>query len=86
MTAACVLVENEVFIRRVEHADNKLPERIPENATHSYGYSFILSWIAFVFYVLAGIVFLLTSHKRKAEMADVSDDHVLEDEPVAIRR
>ncbi|OWF56523.1 epithelial membrane protein 1-like [Mizuhopecten yessoensis] len=86
MTAACVLVENEVFIRRVEYADTHLPERIPNKANHAYGYSFVLSWMCFVFFVIAGIVFLLTSHKRKADMGDIDDTGAEEDEPVAIRR
>lgn len=86
MTAACVLVENEVFIRKIAYAQENLPDRIPADANTAYGFSFVLSWISFAVYVIAGAIFLFTSHKRKAEMADAIDEFVEEDEPVVIRR
>ncbi|KAH3864169.1 hypothetical protein DPMN_027184 [Dreissena polymorpha] len=85
MTAACIVVMNEGFIRTTEYAHEHLPERFPTSANHEYGYSFALSWIVFVFYVCAGLVFLFTSHKRKAKMADSEDDLAV-DEPVQLRR
>lgn len=86
MTAACVLVENEVFIRKISYTQDNLPDRIPAGAETSHGYSFVMSWISFVAYVIAGAVFLFTSHKRKADMADEFDECVEEDDPVVIRR
>ncbi|XP_052789451.1 epithelial membrane protein 2-like [Mya arenaria] len=86
MTAACIVVMNEVFIRTTEYADEHLPARIPRKAEHDYGYSFVLSWIVFVFYLCAGVVFLFLSQKRKAKMADSDDDLAVEDEPVRLRR
>lgn len=86
MTAACVLVENEVFIRRTEYAKSKLPLRLPKQADHSYGYSFVLSWISFVFFLAAGMIFLFTSHKRKSDNLNDQMDELEIDEPVAIRR
>ena len=77
---------NEVFIRTTEYADQKLPERFPNMELHEYGYSFILSWIVFVFFILAGLVFLFLSHKRKAEMADMENDLTQEDEPMRLGR
>jgi hypothetical protein len=85
-TAACVLVENEVFIRKLAYARDNLPDRIPVDADTSYQSAFVLSWISFVVYVLAGAIFLFISHKRKAEMADTIDECAEEDEPVVIRR
>lgn len=76
---------NEVFIRTTEHADTHLPERIPQRAIHQYGYSFVLSWVVFVIYIVAGLVFLFVSHKRKAKFAE-DDDFAEEDEPVRLRR
>lgn len=76
---------NEVFIRTTEYADAHLPERIPRKAKHQYGYSFVLSWIVFVMYIAAGLVFLFVSHKRKAKFSD-DDAFAEEDEPVRIRR
>ncbi|CAG2230197.1 voltage-dependent calcium channel gamma-3 subunit-like [Mytilus edulis] len=86
MTAACVLVENEVFIRRTEYAKTKLPLRLPKEADHSYGYSFVLSWICFVIFLGAGCVFLFSSHKRKADNLNDELDDLEIDEPIAIRR
>ena len=76
---------NEVFIRTTEYADAHLPARIPHKAIHQYGYSFVLSWIVFVFYILAGIIFLLVSHKRKAKFSD-DDTLAEEDEQVRLGR
>ncbi|KAL8595018.1 hypothetical protein ACOMHN_001997 [Nucella lapillus] len=84
MTAACLLVLNEVFVKTVEHEKENMPERIPRDAATTYGYSFILSWIVFVVFVLAGMVFLLLSHKRKAKYADNND--AVEDEPMHLGR
>lgn len=86
LAAACVLVENEVFIRKISYTQDNLPDRIPAGAETSHGYSFVMSWISFVAYVIAGAVFLFTSHKRKADMADEFDECVEEDDPVVIRR
>ncbi|GFN81911.1 voltage-dependent calcium channel gamma-1 subunit [Plakobranchus ocellatus] len=84
MTAACLLVLNEVFVKTVEHEREKMPERIPRDAHTHYGFSFVLSWLVFVIFVLAGLIFLFTSHKKKAEYADGTE--ALEDEPMEIRR
>lgn len=86
MTAVSVVVLNEVFVRTVEYAEQNLPERHPDHADHFYGYSFILSWIVFVFYIAAFLVFLFLSHKRKTEMADVVDKLAEEDEPMRLGR
>ena len=84
VSAACLLVLNEVFVKTVEHEKENMPDRIPPVAHTYYGYSFVLSWIVFVLFVLAGLVFLLLSHKRKAEYADNND--ALEDEPMQLGR
>lgn len=75
-----------MFIRRTEYAKTKLPLRLPKEADHSYGYSFVLSWICFVIFLGAGCVFLFSSHKRKADNLNDEFDDLEIDEPVAIRR
>ncbi|KAL8597367.1 hypothetical protein ACOMHN_056130 [Nucella lapillus] len=85
MTAACILVLNEVLSKTAQHERDSLPAHLPVQAAASYGFSFVLSWIVFVLFVLAGIVFLFLSHKRKAEYADQSEDG-LEDEPMHLGR
>ena len=78
---------NEVFIRTTEYADEHLPERIPNTAQHEYGYSFVLSWIVFVFYIITGLVFLFVSHKRKTKFMEHEDIGVTEeDEPMRLGR
>ncbi|KAK3089061.1 hypothetical protein FSP39_000489 [Pinctada imbricata] len=86
MTAACVLVENEVFIRQVDYSRRDLPERLPSEAEWKFGYSFVLSWISFGLYVIAGCIFLFMSHKKKQGFGETGDKLAEEDEPVAIRR
>lgn len=86
MTAACIVVMNEVFIRTTEYGEENLPARIPKGAQYEYGYSFVLSWIVFVFYIAAGIVFLFVSHKRKVKFGESDDVLAEEDEPMQIRR
>nr|KAG5710485.1 hypothetical protein BaRGS_022303 [Batillaria attramentaria] len=84
MTAACLLVLNEVFVKTVEHEKEHMPDRVPIEADTSYGFSFVLSWIVFIIFVLAGMVFLFMSRKRKNEYADRDD--ALEDEPMQLGR
>ncbi|KAL3876872.1 hypothetical protein ACJMK2_034654 [Sinanodonta woodiana] len=86
MTAACVIVTNEVFIRTTEYATDNLPGRIPKSAVHWYGYSFVISWIVFVFYVAAGLFFLFLSHKRKPDISGMENKMAEEDEPMQLKR
>ncbi|PVD38732.1 hypothetical protein C0Q70_01354 [Pomacea canaliculata] len=85
MTAACLLVLNEVFVKTVEHEK----EHMPENASRlrrTLSTAFLSSspGSSFVLFVLAGLVFLLMSHKRKPEYADNND--AIEDEPMQLGR
>lgn len=86
MTAACIVVMNEVFIRTTEYAEENLPARFPKGAKYQYGYSFVLSWIVFVFFIGAGVAFLIVSHKRKPKFGESEDVLAEEDEPMQIRR
>ncbi|KAK3777525.1 hypothetical protein RRG08_044815 [Elysia crispata] len=84
MTAGCVLVLNEVFVKTANHEKEKIYDQDLVDSHFNYGYSFVLSWLVFVIFVLAGLIFLFTSHKKKAEYADGTE--ALEDEPMEIRR
>ncbi|XP_046584751.1 uncharacterized protein LOC124291724 isoform X2 [Haliotis rubra] len=86
MTAACILVLNEVFSRSVEHGLKNLPEKYPQGVNSSYGFSYVFSWLVFVVYVAAGLLFLFMSHKRKADMADTVDVMAEQDEPMQLGR
>ncbi|XP_071107918.1 voltage-dependent calcium channel gamma-1 subunit-like isoform X1 [Haliotis cracherodii] len=86
MTAACILVLNEVFSRSVEHGLEHLPDKYPQGVESSYGFSYVFSWLVFVVYVAAGLLFLFISHKRKADMADTVDVMAEQDEPMQLGR
>ncbi|XP_067672659.1 voltage-dependent calcium channel gamma-1 subunit-like isoform X2 [Haliotis asinina] len=86
MTAACILVLNEVFSRSVEHGLENLPEKYPQGVESSYGFSYVFSWLVFVVFVAAGLLFLFLSHKRKADMADTVDVMAEQDEPMQLGR
>ncbi|RUS73715.1 hypothetical protein EGW08_018521, partial [Elysia chlorotica] len=83
MSAACILVLNEVFVKTANHEKDNYDKDL-NDSSFSYGYSYVFSWIVFVIFVLAGLTFLFTSHKKKAEYADGTE--ALEDEPMEIRR
>lgn len=86
ISAACVLVINEVFSNSVAYAKQSLPLRHPLGSKQSYGFSIVLSWLVFVIYLLAFVCYLVCSHKRKHEMADSIDVLADEDEPVQLGR
>ena len=85
-SAACLLVLNEVYIKSVDHGIAHIPARHPKMSDYKYGFSFILSWISFSVYFLAGCMFLFASHKRKSEMADDDDERAEQDEPMRLGR
>lgn len=70
-------------MKTIEHEENKHGTLHVDAVTH-FGYSFVLSWLVFVFFVLGGLIFLFMSHKKKAEYADSNE--ALEDEPMEIFR
>lgn len=83
-SAASLLVLNEVFAKTVEHEKEHRYGGLPAEATTHFGYSFVLSWLVFVLFLLGGIVFLFMSQKKKAEYAGSRE--ALEDEPMEIFR
>jgi len=55
----------EIFEGSISYAEDNLPKFYPPSAHHNYGYSFVLAWISFVLFLLAGIVILFYSRKEK---------------------
>ena len=85
MAAASILVSAEVMVRSVKYERKHLPKRHPKGAYISYGYSFVLAWIVFAIYVIAAVVFLVFSRKRKGDRA-ADEREAMENEPVHLGR
>ena len=73
------------MVRSVKYERRNLPKRHPKGAYISYGYSFVLAWIVFAIYVIAAIVFLIFSRKRKGDNA-ANEREAMENEPVHLGR
>ncbi|XP_041363415.1 epithelial membrane protein 2-like [Gigantopelta aegis] len=86
MAGGCILVLNEVFSKSTQHEKRPTDLQLAGESQTSYGYSFVFSWMVFVVFIIVGLIFLFTSHKRKAEMADVDDVLAQEDEPMQLGR
>ena len=85
VSAASILVSAEVMVRSVKYERQNLPKRHPQGAYINYGYSFVLAWIVFAIYVIAAIVFLVFSRKRKGDKA-ADEREAMENEPVHLGR
>lgn len=85
LTAATVLVVVEVLINSIKYEERYLSARHPKGAKLCYGFSFILAWITFVVFIIAGCLFIYCSRKRKGDKA-ASEYHAREDEPNILGR
>lgn len=85
ITAICILVCAEVLSQSVAYEEINLPARHPEGSYYRYGFCFYLAWITFAIFVLAGIVFIWFSRKRKGFKA-YNEEEALENEPVHLGR
>ncbi|KAK2169398.1 hypothetical protein LSH36_10g04012 [Paralvinella palmiformis] len=62
-----------------------LARRHPAGSQLSYGYSFVLSWIVFLIYLGAAIIYFICSKKRKRDKAR-SEKEAIENEPIHLGR
>ncbi|XP_067118742.1 epithelial membrane protein 1-like [Centruroides vittatus] len=85
LTAATVLVVIEVLINSIKYEERYLNARHPKGASLHYGFSFVLGWITFVVFIIAGCLFIYCSRKRKGDKAP-SEYHAREDEPNILGR
>ncbi|XP_023234027.1 voltage-dependent calcium channel gamma-7 subunit-like [Centruroides sculpturatus] len=85
LTAATVLVVIEVLINSIKYEERYLSARHPKGASLHYGFSFVLGWITFVVFIIAGCLFIYCSRKRKGDKAP-SEYHAREDEPNILGR
>ena len=80
-----IFVSVEVLINSVNYELKNLPERHPPGSGIYYGYSFGIAWVAFVFFLVAAVVFLWCSRKRKRDKA-ADEVEAMENEPVHLGR
>ena len=73
------------MVRSVKYERQNLPKRHPQGADINYGYSFALAWVVFAIYVIAALVFLIFSRKRKGDKA-ADEREAMENEPVHLGR
>lgn len=83
--AACNLVCAEVMSRSLAYEEENLPARHPTFSHYKYGFSFYLIWVVLVIFSIAGIVFLVSSKKRKGDRAS-DENEAQENEPVHLGR
>ncbi|CAG0880812.1 unnamed protein product [Darwinula stevensoni] len=84
--AACsLLVVLEVVKHSMIYEEKNFPNVHPPGCYSYYGYSYLLAWVTFIFYLLAGLTFFYCSRKRKREKAP-DEDWAIEDEPHIIGR
>lgn len=85
-TAGAVLVVVEVLINCLHYEQKYAPGRFPKRIEWKFGYSSIIAWIIFVFYVIAGIIFVICSRKRKRDKSAPDDELAQADEPHILGR
>ncbi|XP_023221350.1 epithelial membrane protein 1-like [Centruroides sculpturatus] len=85
-TAGAVLVVIEVLINCLHYEQKYAPGRFPKRIEWKFGYSSILAWLDFVFYVIAGIIFVICSRKRKRDKSAPDDELAQADEPHILGR
>lgn len=79
------MVVIEVLINSIDYERLSLNVVHPKEAYHTYGYSFYLGWVVFIFNSFASITFLVYSKKRKGDKAP-NEEIALADEPTIIGR
>jgi len=85
ITASTIFVVNQVFDHSIDYEQHFLQERHPKGAKYTFGFSIYLSYSAFAIFIVAGIVFIYASKKRKGKQA-YSVREAAENEPVNIGR
>ncbi len=73
------------MINSVDYERQHLPKRHPDDAYLTYGFCFVFAWINFSVNVIAGVIFWVTSKKRKGVRAR-SMKEARENEPVILGR
>lgn len=93
MVAAVQLVVIEVKQTSVQYQGQNVPSVIPKGCDWNYNASFWLGWICFLISVVAGVLFLYASGKKKkrpegntADADAAEDDDDFDDEPQIMGR
>jgi len=73
ITAICILISIQVIENSTESKEQyteKIERLEHHSLAHSFGYSWVLAWVPFAVFILAALVFALTSKKRVGEAID----------------
>ncbi|KAG8317437.1 hypothetical protein J6590_026587 [Homalodisca vitripennis] len=85
ISALSVFVVIEILMQSIDYEKEFLPVVHPPNATHYYGYSYMLAWTVFLMNLTAGCSFMWYSKKRKGDKAP-NEEVAMADEPTIIGR
>lgn len=67
IAAAAIVVVVEVVVNSVNYEEKYLNDRHPKGAVWSYGFSFVVAWLAFAVLIICGGTFMICSRKRKGD-------------------
>jgi len=73
LTAICILVAIQVLENSTESEEEyteKIGQLTESDLEPSYGFSYVLAWISFAMFLIAALVFLITSKKRIGSSVD----------------
>uniref|UniRef100_A0A1B6KI54 Uncharacterized protein n=1 Tax=Graphocephala atropunctata TaxID=36148 RepID=A0A1B6KI54_9HEMI len=85
ISSLSIFVVIEILSQSIHYEKEFLPVVYPANATHHYGYSYILAWVVFLMNITSGISFMWYSKKRKGHKAP-NEEIAMADEPTIIGR
>jgi ABC-type glycerol-3-phosphate transport system permease component len=85
ITGACCWVTVEVFKRSMDYTRAHLQDVVPPGSDVSLGFSYVLGWISFIFFLIVSITLFACSRKRKGRSAR-SVKEAKENEPVVLGR
>jgi ABC-type glycerol-3-phosphate transport system permease component len=85
IAAACCWVTVEVFKRSMDYEKEHLNMIVPAHSVVDFGFSYALTWVAMIFFILVCLAIFACSAKRKGRKAH-SLREAQENEPVVLGR
>jgi cbb3-type cytochrome oxidase subunit 3 len=85
ISAACCWVTVEVFKRSMDYEREHLVSIVPKESDIDFGFSYALTWISMIFFIIVGVALFACSRKRKGRRAH-SIKEAQENEPVVLGR
>jgi len=85
IAAACCWVTVEVFKRSMDYEMEHLQMIIPKGSKINYGFSYGMTWVCIIFFIVTAVAVFACSSKRKGQRA-LSVKEARENEPVVLGR